>query len=559
MNKNMLAFLLAALLLGTSLLAAPTVNAAKNTPYANGYSEGYFIKSENNRIYYEEYDGTFHNIAFDSKTNLLIDNRPVKISDFKKGMEIYVKLKNKNIYYMDSFSTSSPGYITPDSRERSGRVKDVSQDQITIITAIGTEETYFASPATLVSKDGKNTTLNALYAGDRVRLKFSDLSSKTASKILIEGDSVIIKDLYRGVLSVTERMSRFVTVQNVERFRNGNWEKIGTMRMPYSTDLALFMAGKEIDYKKLDSYKGKTVYMAVKDFFGKEGAEKMVIRNQQEMSFSEKIEQVNWYTSEIKLSNKRNIGFNDGTMVIKNGRLVDNYSILPNSSALVVADGRASSSTANVIYIYDEDINNSKSGMDKIYAARVDNIGEYILNIKDFSVLDKNKWQSFNQSMPLYFDEETSVYDMEKKKTLTVKEFMDGEYHVDEDNITGGYVGQGGILKDYNAYIYTDGDRISSIYLKKDMDSILNQRVSTATVESLKDDASTGLTLNLRDGKDWSDRLEKWNLRYGTMNLRVNDALIVKNGKAITAKQLKIGDRLYIVRDDLDGKVIVVK
>ena len=63
----------------------------------------------------------------------------------------------------------------------------------------------------------------------------------------------------------------------------------------------------------------------------------------------------------------------------------------------------------------------------------------------------------------------------------------------------------------------------------------------------------------LMDVKDWSERLEKWNLKFGNMNLRIKDALIMKNGKSIKTSDLKPGDRLYIVRDDLVGKVIVVK
>lgn len=563
MRKNIIVFLLVSILLGSSIFGTSKVDAAANSPYINGYSEGFFIKHSGNRISFEEYDGTLHDIAFDGKTQLMIDERQVTIKDFKKGMEIYVKLEGRKIVYMDSFSTDSPAYITPGNKQRSGTIKMIDRNQIAIKTTIGTEETYFTSPSTIALKNGENVNLNTLYVGDRVKLHFDNIDTTTVSKIVIEGESILIKDLYKGVLAVTNRMSSVVTFNNVEVFRNGNWEKIGNLRLPYNSDLPLYVGGQKIDYKNIENYRNKVVYIALKDHFGSDSAEKMVIKNQYEMTFSEKITSVNWYTSQIKLSNTRNIGFYDGTMVIKNGRLVDNYSITPNSSALVVADGRGGESTADVIYIYDEDINNSNIGMDRIYAGRVDSIGEYTLDLRDFFVLDKNKWESFGyvkekDLKKLYYDNETFIYDLETKKSMTSSELLSGKYHVDEDNMN--REDRLDNLRDYNAYIYTDGDRISSIYLMKEMDSLLKQNITTATIASgPTEDKNMGTTIVLRDVKDWSERLEKWNLKYGNMNLRIKDTLIVKNGKGIKGSDLKIGDRLYIVRDDLEGKVIVVK
>lgn len=566
MRKNIQTLLLVSALASGSIFTAPRVEAAANTPYINKYSEGTFVKYDGNSIIFEEYDGTVHNIEFDGRTQLMIDDRAVTINDFKKGMEIYVELKGRRIVYMDSFSTDSPAHITPGTKLRTGVVKSIDRDQIVLTTAIGTEETYFTSPATLTLKDGENVTLNNLYVGDRIKLHFSDIDTSIASKIIIEGRSIEIKDLYKGQIAVTNRMSSVLTFNDVEVFTNGKWEKKGTLRLPYNSDLPLYVAGQKIDYKNIENYRGKTVYIALKDFFGRDGAEKMVIKNQYEMTFSDRIDSVNWYTSEIELANKKNIGFHEGTMVIKNGRLVDQYSIMPNSSALVVADGRGASSTADVIYIYDEDINNSNIGMDRIYAGRVDSVKDYSLSLKDFFVLEKNSWESFAEPKDLAYDNDTFIYDVEKKKTLTAKEFLDGEYHVDESSIPSGdsddpSIGELQKLRDYNAYIYTDGDRIAGIYLVKEMDSLLKQDVTTATIKSgpTANDTIGDTVLVLKDEKNWSELGQKWNVGYGDRNLRIKDALIMKNGKRIKASDLKANDRLYIVRQDLVGKIIVVK
>ncbi len=540
--------------------------------------EGYFESVTNNVVKIKDFNGRIYSKQFDANSILMLNERGVKISEFKKGIEVYVKIAGEKILYMDGLTVSENGYISPNSKQRSGIISKIDRDKLIIKTAIGTEETYYTSDAMLTLKSGKNVDLNTLYVGDRVRLQFDDIDTTCISKLIIEGKSIQIKDLYRGKIAVTNRMSSVITFQDVEVFRNGKWKKIDIIRLPYNSDLPLYVGGQKINYKNIEHYRGKTVYMAIKDLHGRDGAEKMVIKNKNEMTFSDKIESVNHFTSEIELSNKRNIGFHDGTMIIKSGRLVDSHSITPNSSALVVADGRGSSATADVIYLYDDDINNSNIGMDMIYAGRVDSISEYNLNLRDFFVVNKNKWESFpwksdEDSKELYYDNDTFIFDVEKSKQLTSEELLNGQYHIDENNVSSS---DSSALRDYYAYIYSDGDRISGIYLRKNIDSLLRHRIVTATldknpmkygeeIESIDEKVEDPrLKLDLRDIKDWSENSESWKLKYENLNVEAKGALVMKDGKRIKISELKKEDKIYMIMDDIknfgrEAKVIIVK
>lgn len=578
MKRHISAFFITSVILSSTVLSSQLGVEASKIQQHNQIDviEGYFENVEENIMKIKDYDGKISIKHFDTNTVFMLNERSVKISEFKKGMQIYAKTDGENIVYMDSFTVDDPGYITPNSKQRSGVVVKIDRNQITIKTAIETEETYFTDDVTLSLKDGKNVELNSIYVGDRVRIEFDNDETDIISKINIEGKSVKIKDLYRGKIAVTNRMSSVVSFQDVEVFRNGKWMKIDTIRLPYNSDLPLYVGGEKINYRNLENYRGKTVYMAIKDLRGRDGAEKMVIKNKNEMTFSDKIVGVNHFTSELELSNKRNISFHEGTMIIKNGRLVDSHSITPNSSALVVADGRGASSTADVIYLYDEEINNSNIGMDMIYAGRLESIGEYTLDLRDFFVLNKNKWESFpwktkEDIKELYYDSDTFIYDVEKNKTLTSQELLSGEYHIDEDNDKGNKN-----LRDYYAYIYTDGDRISGIYLRKSIDSLLRHRIVTATldknplkygeeIEAIDENIENPrLKLGLRDIRDWSEKTESWKLKYENLNVEVKDALVMKNGERIKTSELKKGDKIYMVMDDIttfgrQAKVIIVK
>ncbi|SHH23271.1 hypothetical protein [Tepidibacter thalassicus] len=517
--------------------------ADKNSPYRDGYIEGYIKDKLGDVIQIEEYDGTLHNLTFTDDAILIIDDRDVKLVDFKPGMEIYATLEGRKINYMEGYSTQNPGYIKEGSKLRVGIVSKIDRNQIRLKFSTGDEQTFFTSPATIAIKDGQNVDLSTLYVGDRVKLYFDEVDSDIISKIYIQSDSVIIKNLYKGKIGGFDNIEDSITLENVQYFKNGKWEKFkDIMSIPYNNEVPIYIGGQKVLYKNLKYYKGKTAYMVIKDFFGSDKIEKLVIKNQYESVFSDKIEDINFYSEKFELKNKRNVSFNDGTIIIKSGRIVDKYSLNSKSDAYIVADGRNGSLMADLIYVYNEDINNSNIGQNYIYSGKLDEIDLYSVKIEDFYVLNKNEWESFDKKKDLYYDEDTYIYDLDNDKKLTTEEFASLS-----------------LKNNYYGYFYTDGDRISAVYVQRKMDSLLKQRVTNGIVESIYEDSKIGWTLKLQDAKDWSRRKEKWIPKNTTINISINKAIFVKNGKAINLEDIKTGDRLYMIRDDIYGKVIIVK
>jgi len=169
--------------------------------------------------------------------------------------------------------------------------------------------------------------------------------------------------------------------------------------------------------------------------------------------------------------------------------------------------------------------------------------------------LNKNQWEGFDEEKELFYDNDTFIYDMETDTYLTTKEFYSTDYSVDEDS----RYARNNNLKSWYGYIYTDGDRIASIGLMKDLDSLLKQRVTNGIIEVIEDDRNVGWTTTLRNANDWSNRHEEWVPKNSSLRVNLEGAIVIKDGKLILPEELKIGDRLYLVRDDFRGKVVIVK
>jgi hypothetical protein len=530
--------------------------AAAGTAYAAQYIEGYFMGISEGKVHIEEYDGTMHTLALSPTAYFAIDQRTVAIEDFKQGIEVYVESNGRNISFMEGYSTEIPGYIPEGSKVRSGIIKNIDRDQLTVKLATGDEETYFTSAMTIALKNGVNVPLSTLYEGDRVKLLFDEADSTMISRLLIEGNSVMVQDIYRGKLNMAGYLEDTVTLVDVQALKNGKWVDLeSSMTIPYSSEAPLHIGGMKIPYRNLKYYSGRTVYMAVKNFFGSSKIEKMVLKNQYESVYSDKIEEINWFTGIFELSNYKNITFNDGTIVVKNGRLVDQYAINPGTNAFIVADGRGNELMAGVVYIYDEDLNNSNIGQNYIYAGRLDEVVDGTIQLKNFFLMNRNDWESFDRTKELYYDNDTDIFDLDNKTKITPKEFYSGDYSVDESTD----YAKDNNLKDWYAYIYADGDRAAAIMVQKRIESLLGQRVTNGTVENISEDELVGWTLELKNAADWSGRKEKWIEKSASTRVNLEKAMIIKDGKMIQADEIKTGDRLYIVRNGFEAKVVVVK
>lgn len=557
-NRKTVTFVLILTLICTAITygADGETQQRANTPYRLGYIEGYIIEINSETITIETYEGRVYEIPLPTTANLQMDGHQAKRIDFKPGMEVYAELKGRSIQYMDSFSTLNPGYIKPGSRIKTGTISSIDRNQITIKTLLGNNETYYLSPATLALRKGENVPLNVLYVGDRVKLHFDNITTDIVSRISIEGDSIKIKDLYKGRIAALDELENTLFLDNVKVLTEGKWQDIkGGLRISYSSDFPIYIEGHQIPANNLKYYKGKEVYAAIKDFFGQSKIERLVVKAAYETTYSEKIKDINWFSENLELGNNKNIAFNDGTIIIKSGRIVDKHSLNPESDGLFIANGRGGGLIADVVYIYNEDINNSNIGLNNVYAARLDEIVEYSVKLKNPFLLVKNQWEGFEESKELYYDNDTFIYDLEEDRLITSKEFYSKNYAVDE----GSKYARAHNLSDWHGYIYTDGDRISVIGVQKKLDSLLRQRTTIGTVVSAVDNSLVGKELTIREAKDWSTRHEKWIPKEIQLKVNLDKAIIIKQDKLITYEDLKPGDNLYIIRDDYKAKVVIVK
>lgn len=556
MKRYTALFVLIVFFIFLTLSLSSASGALDNSNLRYGVLEGYLIDKDDNSLVIEEYGGVLYLLSLSDNANLQIDKRPVSFSDFIPGMEIYLQVRDGYITHLEGFSSVHLGYISPGSKLRTGTIINIDRNQLKVRLKTGEEETYFTSVNSLVLKNGQRVALSSLYVGDNVKLYFDEVDTNIAGRVEVEGDSVLIKNIYKGNLNIINGFNNSISLENVQIFRNGKWQKHDSyLSFPFNRETPVFVGGFAVDLSQLKYYAGSNVYIVTKDYFGTERIERLLVQNRHESMYTDKIVDLNWYTGAFELGNTRNFSFNESTIFVKSRRIVDPYSLTAGFDAVVISDGSVDNRTAGIVYILNEEINHSNAGNHYLYAGRLDMILEDMITLEDFYLLNKNSWEGFDDEKKLYYDNDTHVYDLENKKLITNKELYSGNYSVDEDSD----YAEDNNLRNWYAYAYTEGDRIAVLGVKEKLDSLLKQRVTNGAISQLEDDIHVGWTIRLVDANDWSNRHEKWMSKNSSLRVNLEEAIIIKDGKLIEPFDLQVGNRLYLVRDDFEARVVIVK
>lgn len=537
------------------------VSAAEFSPFVQGFIEGYLIKTTatedtGRTAEIETYAGERFVLTIHPQAKFLIDNRLVNWNELRSGMEVYGTIQGRQLHSLEAYSTAQLGFINPGGKVRKGVIVNISIESLEIKTADGARETYQLLPGTIVLSQGKNIAADTLYTGDRIKLFFDDINSNVISRIEVQGSTIQVKDIYRGkVTSVDAYANRFI-VDDMERFYNGSWQETAPgYSLAYTRGMPLYHGGQMVPERNWPYYRGKTIYLISKNLLGRETIERVVIKAQYESGYTDKIESVNWFTESIELASHRNLRLNEGTIVIKNGRLQDRYAISPGDDVYIVADGNGMSSSANIINIFNTDINHSALGQHFLYCGRLDQIFDDRVWLDRYYLLNQHEWERYSREKELFYDLDSAFYNMETRNLISAVELYAGDYAVDEDEERARDLD----LRNWYAWIYTDGDRIAAMAVQKDWESLSGQRITAGRVVGINNDPLVGWTVTLGDSRDWSSRREAWVPKNADLRISVAAAMIVRNGEIISADELKPSDSLYIVRDDFRAKVVIVK
>ncbi|ACL74675.1 S-layer homology domain-containing protein [Ruminiclostridium cellulolyticum] len=469
-----------------------------------------------------------------------------RLDDIEAGDTVFIRVDSNNLV------TSVSG--VDNYTVRYGKIISKKLSSI-IVEADKKQQTYNIDRANVI-KDGKLVKYSQLKDGDSVKLLINEAPNMTVLKeITVEGGDKLVSNVYKGTFDYYNSISNTIFMNDPWTLRNGQWvkETNGSKVIELGNGFTAYFDGQKRALKDLTLLKDNTVYIASEKDYGND--ELAVVA-----SFTDSTDKEVPYDDKVYITatnrfvlekNFVNITYNPGTIVIKDGRLVQGSSVSTDDYAYVMAnrDNSGSNSTivAGVVSI------EQRPGTEavQLYRGRISSIDEYkTVTLESYSRLNGTNWVYANTPMTFNLSSNTRITD------------------------TDGIVGQGdftdektqGTFSGRTVYILGDGTDAVEISTAPFGNFNIQGIVSNTVGGTVAEDGTViqePQSIILKNCRYYNTSAHLW-VSKGDSNFNIlTNSLILKNNKKINPSDLKKGDSIRVLKKDNavigDAYIVIVE
>lgn len=526
------------------------------------------------------YDDQVYELAVAPYALISINRRGATLDDFQYGQDIQLTVLDGNVTEIVSETyTGEGGYIPAFGKKQLGEVYKIYPDAVSFKLDNGEINRYVITSDTSILKGGTSTTKNALKEGDKVKIYFSDIYTDEIDRLEVEGVERLIKQVYKGYLKQVNVASRTITLSEPYTIFNNSW----VVSDNYSKDVVMDPEAGIYDgddYIRIEelakNYLGKVLYVVVEDSYGQENGVKASIKSGGEMVFYDEVEEINMPLNRIELESRQNVDLTEGTIVIKDGRIIDIDRIDEDDSALVIADYYKGDTTASVIKL----VTMADTIFENIRIGAIEEVNQNTVTMKYYTSITGNQINdvNINESRSYYYFTESMIQDYtdDPVEEIDAQDFFHLEYASRENKSTDGdgvpyerYYGVM-VLNEYGTGVVALTMRKNGLLPNQNIDDdagsyseiveIMNDTLEDAflTRGVMDENNTTWNRFKLTDSHDWVDYSGEWSASYNDIWVEHTNAVIIKNDKPISADEVEEGDYLYVFRVLEDAFVIFV-
>lgn len=561
-------FLIAIAFFIVTILTSPSLGA-EGTKIIQGSIES--IDFSKNTITILDYDGKRQDIKVFSSTTIEIEGQLFTIEDLYFGQEVDIVLKGNKAERIIAYPEDDPeryGYIMPGSRFKTGKVLFLTEDEIEIKNG-DKREKYRITPNTTIYKDGKAISFIWIKEGDNVLLTFNDIYSSEVSTIRVEDYEKHITGVLMGRLYFVDERKEEIHIMSPYIYSDNNkWEPYKEYLVKLKADdNNLYNGSERITLSDLSKFKGYTVYIAYDSSYGRLNVSKLQIKSGSSRFYASKIDDIEYGTGKM-IVNKNLVYFNEGTIVIKNNRLVDILNMNMNEEVKVNVDFKNGISYANVVAlegssILDERADNTRIS---IYKGKIEDIFDYEIEIGRLNykmnylkLTEVNLWEEQEDSERISVTEDTLIYDSQLKEEIPVDSFIGSRYFNLNDikNLTLRNRLKNNFYKGKTAYFIVRessfGKELLALNIVPNLKSyrydINLDYVALGNIEAIDYDQTT---ISLTNVKNFNTLNKSWE-GSSKETLDISNSVILYNDAPISM------DKLYTLRQGLKAYVIKYK
>jgi len=389
------------------------------------------------------------------------------------------------------------------------------------------ETTYYLDNNTTYTKENSTVDISSMYVGDRVKLTLNNVSTSIISEVRIIGTGVIIENLYKGTLNKVNTINNTLTLKNNQPFTNwsfstNNSKSLSTVS--FQNTIPIYYGNTKITKNKLRQYIGSELYYVTVKAFGKETVKKIAVLGNNERTYFENMTSVDTRSKFINLASIGRVYYHGGSILIRNGRLVEPTALTAYGTAFVVTDGVSRNNYAQVVQISNDSFTSPNLASYSLYFGELSYVDGYLAEVKNAVKLENNYWKTASDNVFSY-----------SNSTVAVSNEANGKVNLSPYDDLVIYEGSYG-------YFYVKDDYIEAVHLL-DPSQPMGTELITGSLTSI--DATFPSYISAKNVNIWHNG--SWLQTGNLLNMKIDQATIIQNGKVIDASKLKPSNRVVII------------
>lgn len=413
---------------------------------------------------------------------------------------------------------------------------------ITVALNRSTDKTYYINSNTIYRKNSGVVDISEMYVGDVVSLKLVGADSSLVEEVTIQAVGTQVENIYRGTITAVNSAMNRLTVRNERAFED--WE-LGASAVSnptqttakFQSNTPIYVGNKKISKTALKKYLNSDVYYVTTKQFGQEIIKQMVVREANERTYYEPMTAVDTRYKFMKLATTGNLYFHNGSILVRNGRLIKPTGLTTEGQVYAVTDGHTRNNFVHVAQVMHDSFLSANFAGHELYFGKLSQVDtNYLVELQMAVKYEHNNWRYTSADPVLSYSNTTTTHMNMSNSFLTLKP--------QEDRL---------LMENKYGYFYVKNGHIQAMHLLE-----ATQAMTTITavgrVESIN---LTNDEMTIKDVAEWSGPSFIKQGRY--VNMKIDQALIIKGGKVITPQQIKVNNRIVIISDGgINGAVLLV-
>jgi len=288
-------------------------------------------------------------LAVNASVKVSIGEQGAVLKDLLPNQQVTVEIEDDRVTAVSAAGPALPprAYQEETRAVLAGVVQSFDGRNLKLILPAGESSLWEMDEQTALTRSGRQASPALILPGTQVRItvKGTDLE-----RVEIEGEALAVTGIYKGTLEEVFGGGDRLLLGQAMTFAGGGWQPAGGLvSMETAADTTFYLDGTPLSPGELSLNVGQEAYLVTGRPLGREQVLKLLVKTGEELATGTANPDWDPAARALTVPNQLSMTVTDGSMIIRDGRLVSPVFWSPQGQLTILANGQRENYRAAVI------------------------------------------------------------------------------------------------------------------------------------------------------------------------------------------------------------------